>query len=125
MRNFHFSIMGTDRTAWDFFHGLSLLFAANLAILTVLSWQAGDLCVTDPAGARPIVLTLIAANTLTLSSNLLLRCADRAFRLGRCLLVGRFGPSEQTHSETEPLNAFLSEGWLRGALPQDAFEASS
>jgi hypothetical protein len=34
--------------------------------LTVLSWQAGDLCVTDPAGARPIVFTLIAANTLIL-----------------------------------------------------------
>jgi hypothetical protein len=34
--------------------------------LTVLSWQAGDLCATDPAGARPIVFTLIAANTLTL-----------------------------------------------------------
>jgi hypothetical protein len=48
MRNFRFSIMGTDRTAWDFFHGLSLLFAANLAILTVLFWQPGDLCVTDP-----------------------------------------------------------------------------
>jgi hypothetical protein len=32
--------------------------------LTVLSWQAGDLCVTDPAGARPIVFTLIAANRL-------------------------------------------------------------
>ena len=66
MQNFHFSIMGSDRTAWDFFHGLGLLFAANLAILTVLSWQAGDLSVTDPMGARPLVFTLIAANTLIL-----------------------------------------------------------
>ena len=38
MRNFRFNIMGTERTAWDFFHGLGLLFAANLAILTILSW---------------------------------------------------------------------------------------
>lgn len=75
----------------------------------MLSWQAGDLCVTDPAGARPIVFMLIAANMLTLILfvNLLLRRADRAFRLGRCLLVGRFGPSEQTHSETEPLKCFF------------------
>jgi hypothetical protein len=48
MQNFHFSIMGTDRTVWDFFHGPSLLSAANLAILTVLSRQAGDLCVPIP-----------------------------------------------------------------------------
>lgn len=54
MRNFHFSIMGTDRTAWDFFQGLGLLFAASLAILTVLSWQAGDLSCAEFSARRSL-----------------------------------------------------------------------
>jgi hypothetical protein len=32
MRNFHFDAMGWDRTAWDFFRGLDLLFSVNLAV---------------------------------------------------------------------------------------------
>jgi len=64
MRNFHFDAMGWDRTAWDFFRGLGLLFSVSLAVLTVLAWQAGDLSERDPLGARPIVITLLAANVL-------------------------------------------------------------
>jgi len=64
MRAFHFDAMGTDRTAFDFFRGLGLLFSTNLVVLTVLTWQAGDLCSTDQAGAKPLVVTLTAACTL-------------------------------------------------------------
>jgi hypothetical protein len=64
MRAFHFDAMGTDRTAFDFFQGLGLLFSTNLAILTVLAWQVGDLSETDPVRARPLVATLAAASAL-------------------------------------------------------------
>jgi|SRR5215469_627258 len=64
MRNFHFDAMGWDRTAWDFFRGLGLLFSVNLVVLTVLAWQTGDLSEKDPSRARPIVITLLVANVL-------------------------------------------------------------
>ena len=64
MRNFHFNIMGSDRTAWDFFHGLGLLFSANLSILTMLSWQVGGLAENHPSLARPIAITLAIADVL-------------------------------------------------------------
>jgi hypothetical protein len=64
MRNFHFNAMGSDRTAWDFFRGLGLLFSANLAILAALFVAAGNLSEADPLLARPIVVTLLAANVL-------------------------------------------------------------
>lgn len=64
MRSFHFNAMGSDRTAWDFFRGLGLLFSADLAILTVLTWQAGNLSETDPIRARAFVMTLMAADIL-------------------------------------------------------------
>jgi hypothetical protein len=37
IRNFHFDAMGSDRTPWDFFRGLGLLFSANPVILTILT----------------------------------------------------------------------------------------
>ena len=64
MRNFHFDAMGSDRTPWDFFRGLGLLVSADLAILTALTWQMGNLSETDPRRARPFVMTLMAANIL-------------------------------------------------------------
>lgn len=64
MRNFHFDAMGWDRTAWDFFRGLGLLFSVALAVLTVFCWQVGNLSEKDPSQARPLVITLLAANVL-------------------------------------------------------------
>ena len=64
MRNFHYNIMGSDRTAWDFFHGLGLLFSVNLLILTILSWQVGSLAHTDPTRTRPLAITLVIADVL-------------------------------------------------------------
>lgn len=64
MRNFHFDAMGFDRTAWDFFRGLGLLFSVTLAVLTVFCWQVGNLSENDPSQARPLVITLLAANVL-------------------------------------------------------------
>ena len=64
MRNFHFDAMGWDRTAWDFFRGLGLLFSVTLAALTVFCWQVGNLSEKYPSQARPFVITLLAANVL-------------------------------------------------------------
>lgn len=64
MRNFHFDAMGWDRTAWDFFSGLGLLFSVSLAVLTVFCWQVASLSDKYPSQARPFVITLLAANLL-------------------------------------------------------------
>ena len=66
MRALHFDAMGWDRTPWDFFHGLGLLFGANLGILALFSWQVGSLCYAEPAAARPLIATLLLANVLIL-----------------------------------------------------------
>lgn len=64
MRNFHFDAMGWDRSVWDFFRGLGLLFSGTLAVLTVFCWQVGNLSEKDPSQARQLVITLLAANVL-------------------------------------------------------------
>ncbi len=60
MQNYRFDIMGFTRSHWQFYQGFSIFLSANLALLTVLSWQLGNLSAVDPQRARPLVITLLA-----------------------------------------------------------------
>jgi hypothetical protein len=61
MQTFPFSIMGSRRTHWEFYRGFSLLFSVTLLLLAVLLWQLAGLVKSNPAGARPFVVSLFLA----------------------------------------------------------------
>jgi hypothetical protein len=61
MQAFPFEIMGARRTHWDFYRGFSFLFSVTLLLLAVLLWQLAALAKRDPAGARPLVGSLLLA----------------------------------------------------------------
>src|SRR5260221_4077859 len=58
MRSYHFQIMGSTRTFWDFYLGLNILLSANLAALTIMSFQLASLSRTNPRSALPLVVSL-------------------------------------------------------------------
>ena len=64
MRSYHFQIMGSTRTFWDFYIGLNILLSVNLAALTIMSFQLSSLSKTDPRRALPLTLTLVLACVL-------------------------------------------------------------
>jgi len=58
MQAFRFKIMGTIRTHWEFYRGLSILFSVTLLLLAVLLWQLGTMAKTDAARLRPLLASL-------------------------------------------------------------------
>jgi hypothetical protein len=58
MRSYHFEILGSSRTYWDFYFGLNLLLSANLAILSVMTFQLANLSKTEPGRAFGPAITL-------------------------------------------------------------------
>jgi len=64
MRNFRFEIMGSNRSAWDFFRGFGLMFILNVALLAVLTWLLSNLARSSPAQARPIAWALVVGQIL-------------------------------------------------------------
>ena len=58
MQAYPFNIMGFRRTHWDFYRGYSLLFSAALLLLALLLWQIGGIAKSDPARARPLIVSL-------------------------------------------------------------------
>ncbi|HRC84130.1 MAG TPA: hypothetical protein PK413_00820 [Thermoanaerobaculia bacterium] len=70
MKSFHFVVMGSSRSYWDYLFGFGLLLTASLLFLGVLSWQLGNLSETEPALARrlgwPLLLLQLAIALLCL-----------------------------------------------------------
>lgn len=58
MKSFHFEVMGSSRTHWDFYQGFSLFVIVTPLLLAVLIWLLGDLARTQPSQARPMVWAL-------------------------------------------------------------------
>lgn len=58
MQAYHFVMMGSPRTLWDFFLGANWFMSASAALLVVLLWQAGGLARRHGASVRPLVVTL-------------------------------------------------------------------
>ncbi|HYB91510.1 MAG TPA: hypothetical protein VEC38_10730 [Candidatus Binataceae bacterium] len=58
MRAFHFQIMGSSRTYWDFMRGYAHSTTVFFAIMAVLMWQLGNLGRTNAREARPFIIVL-------------------------------------------------------------------
>jgi hypothetical protein len=63
-RTFHFDLIGSQHTIWDLYAGLSLFLIVNLTLLAVLMWQFSGLARSSPTQVRPIVWTLVVAQSL-------------------------------------------------------------
>jgi hypothetical protein len=64
MKSFHLTVMGTDRTYWDFYYGFGLCIAVYLFALALILWQLGTLARHDAARLRPLMLTLAATHVV-------------------------------------------------------------
>lgn len=64
MQTFHFDVMGTTRTVWDFYRGYEFSITVIFAMLAVLIWLSGDLGAAFPRRAVPLVVTILAAEAL-------------------------------------------------------------
>lgn len=61
MKSFQFDFMGSMRSYWDFYIGFGLNVTLFLLLEAVLLWQLASLAKSDPAKARPFMLTLFFA----------------------------------------------------------------
>ena len=52
MRAYHFAIMGSSRTYWEFFFGFGLFLTAALVVVSVLSWQVAMVSEKDAPLAK-------------------------------------------------------------------------
>src|SRR5205809_325530 len=59
MRGFHFDIMGSSRSVWDFYRGYEFSMTVVFAVLAVLMWQLSNLSRTEPRRALPLVATIL------------------------------------------------------------------
>ncbi len=62
MKSLHFDVMGNSRTYFDFYYGFGVSISVYLIAQAIIMWQVGEIAKTNPALARPIMLTLIASN---------------------------------------------------------------
>src|SRR5262249_53495350 len=61
MRGFHFDIMGSTRSIWDFYRGYQLSTTVTFVLLVVVLWLLGNLSRGAPQHARPLVLAIFIA----------------------------------------------------------------
>ena len=64
MHGFHFDIMGSSRSVWDFYRGYELSMTVVFAVLAVLMWQLSNLSRAEPRRALPLVVTILACTVL-------------------------------------------------------------
>jgi hypothetical protein len=59
MRGFHFDIMGSSRSVYDFYRGYEFSMTVVFAVLAVLMWQLSNLTRTEPRRALPFIVTIL------------------------------------------------------------------
>jgi len=64
MRAFHFDIMGSSRSVWDFYRGYEFSMTVVFAVLAVLMWQLGNLSRAEPGRALPLIATILVCTAL-------------------------------------------------------------
>jgi hypothetical protein len=64
MRGFHFDILGSSRSVYDFYRGYEFSITVVFAILAVLMWQLSNLSRTEPRCALPLVVTILVCTVL-------------------------------------------------------------
>src|ERR1700760_4484292 len=62
MRTYHENLGGASRSYWDFYMGFGWFVSCALLLFTVLCWQLAPLARTQPAVARPLLLTLFVVS---------------------------------------------------------------
>ena len=60
MRGFRFDVMGSSRTHWAFYFGLSLFLSVNLLLLAIVLWQMSSWVKTEPARYRLLIASFLA-----------------------------------------------------------------
>ena len=61
MKSLRFTVMGVDRSYWDFYFGFGVCITVYQLAFAVILWQTASLANTDAARTRPIMLTMLAA----------------------------------------------------------------
>src|SRR5215469_4600885 len=64
MRDFHFDIMGSSRTVWDFYRGYEFSITVLFAALAVLMWQLSNLSRNEPRRVVPLMATILLCTLL-------------------------------------------------------------
>ncbi len=64
MQEFHFDIMGSSRTVWDFYRGYEFSITVVFAVLAVLMWQLSNLSRDEPRRVLPLMLTILVCTIL-------------------------------------------------------------
>jgi hypothetical protein len=64
MRGFHFDIMSSSRSVWDFYRGYEFSMTVVFAVLAVLMWQLSRLSQADPRKTLPLIVTLLVCTIL-------------------------------------------------------------
>src|SRR5215468_3346761 len=65
MRSFHFTIMGSTRSHWDFYRGYQFSTTVTFLLLVALLWMLSDLSRVAPRAARPLVIAIFIAQIAT------------------------------------------------------------
>jgi hypothetical protein len=58
MRGYRETIQGASRSYWDFYKGFGWFVSCALLLFAILCWQLATVARTQPAIARPLILTL-------------------------------------------------------------------
>jgi hypothetical protein len=61
MKALHFTVIGADRSYWDFYFGFGVSISVYMLALAVILWQSASLARSDATRTRPMMLTLLAA----------------------------------------------------------------
>lgn len=64
MRGFHFDIMGSSRSVYDFYRGYEFSMTVIFAALAVLMWQLSNLTRAEPRRALPLLVTILVCTVL-------------------------------------------------------------
>jgi hypothetical protein len=64
MRTFRVTVMGSNRSHWDFYQGFGVTITVNFLVLTILLWQLSSLSRTDSKVVRPMVVTILFGHAL-------------------------------------------------------------
>jgi hypothetical protein len=64
MQTFHFEVMGATRTVWDFYRGYEFSITVIFAMMTVIIWILGNMSVSSPRRALPLVATIFVSEVL-------------------------------------------------------------
>ena len=58
MRGYHEDVQGASRSYWNFYMGFGWMVSCSLLLFAILCWQLSTVARTQPAIARPLILTL-------------------------------------------------------------------